>query len=104
MLIGPRTARPHGGNGFVPQRRPPPAFRPSPSRVWWAPSCSSPRNHGLPLEALAYDVTPVGLHYLLVHYDIPAVDAETWRLRIGGRVRGEVELSLEDLRAPPCRP
>jgi hypothetical protein len=33
------------------------------------------RNHGLPLEALRYDVTPVGLHYLLIHYDIPFVDA-----------------------------
>ena len=33
------------------------------------------RNHGMPLEALRYDVTPLGLHYLLVHYDIPAVDA-----------------------------
>jgi sulfane dehydrogenase subunit SoxC len=57
------------------------------------------RNHGLPLEALRYDVTPVGLHYLLVHYDIPAVDAEAWRLRIGGRVRTELELSLQELRA-----
>ena len=25
------------------------------------------RNHGLPLEALRYDVTPPGLHYVLVH-------------------------------------
>ena len=57
------------------------------------------RNHGLPLEALRYDVTPVGLHYLLVHYDIPVVDAEDWRLRIGGRVGRELELSLEGLRA-----
>ena len=32
------------------------------------------RNHGLPLEALRYDVTPAGLHYLLVHYDIPLID------------------------------
>jgi sulfane dehydrogenase subunit SoxC len=60
------------------------------------------RNHGLPLEALRYDVTPVGLHYLLVHYDIPAVDAESWRLRIGGRVGRELELSLEELRARPA--
>jgi hypothetical protein len=33
------------------------------------------RNHGMPLEALRYDVTPVGLHYLLIHFDIPAADA-----------------------------
>ena len=44
------------------------------------------RNHALPLEALRYDVTPVGLHYLLIHFDIPRVDAATWRLEVGGRV------------------
>ena len=33
------------------------------------------RNHALPLEALRYPITPVGLHYLLIHFDIPAVDA-----------------------------
>jgi hypothetical protein len=34
------------------------------------------RNRGMPLEALRYPITPTGLHYLLIHYDIPAVDAE----------------------------
>ena len=62
----------------------------------------STRNHGTPLEALRYDVTPVGLHYLLVHYDIPAVDPATWRLRVGGRVRNELELSLDDIRVRPA--
>ena len=28
----------------------------------------------MPLEALRYPVTPVGLHYLLIHYDVPIVD------------------------------
>ena len=42
------------------------------------------RNHGMPLEALRYAVTPIGLHYLLVHYDIPAVDPAAWRLEVGG--------------------
>src|SRR6266567_1624800 len=60
------------------------------------------RNHGLPLEALRYDITPVGLHYLLVHYDIPAVDAEGWRLAIGGAVERALTFSLEDLRARPA--
>ena len=59
------------------------------------------RNHGLPLEALRYDVTPVGLHYLLVHYDIPAVDAVDWRLRVGGHVEAPLVLTLDDLRARP---
>ena len=39
------------------------------------------RNRGMPLEALRYDVTPVGLHYLLVHFDIPVIDPTQWRLR-----------------------
>jgi DMSO/TMAO reductase YedYZ molybdopterin-dependent catalytic subunit len=59
------------------------------------------RNHGMPLEALAYDVTPVGLHYLLIHYDIPVVDPAAWRLTVGGSVGRELELSLEDLRTRP---
>jgi hypothetical protein len=29
------------------------------------------RNRGMPLEALRYPITPTGLHYLLIHYDIP---------------------------------
>ena len=57
----------------------------------------------MPLEALRWDVTPLGLHYLLIHYDIPAVDPATWRLEVGGRVDRELSLSLEDLRAPAGR-
>ena len=57
------------------------------------------RNRGMPLEALAYDVTPVGLHYLLIHFDIPLLDPSTWRLRIGGRIQRELELTLDEIRA-----
>jgi DMSO/TMAO reductase YedYZ molybdopterin-dependent catalytic subunit len=60
------------------------------------------RNRGMPLEALKHDVTPVGLHYLLVHFDIPAPDPESWRLRIGGSVRRELELTLDEIRARPA--
>jgi sulfane dehydrogenase subunit SoxC len=56
------------------------------------------RNAGMPQEALAYDITPVGLHYLLIHYDVPEVDPAAWRLRVDGVVGNELELSLEDLR------
>ncbi|HYZ14053.1 MAG TPA: sulfite oxidase [Actinomycetota bacterium] len=56
------------------------------------------RNHGMPLEALRYDVTPPGLHYLLIHYDIPQIDADAWRLRVGGLLARPLELSLSDLR------
>jgi DMSO/TMAO reductase YedYZ molybdopterin-dependent catalytic subunit len=59
------------------------------------------RNHAMPAEALQWDVTPVGLHYVLVHYDIPAVDPATWRLRVDGGAGSTVELSLADLDAMP---
>jgi DMSO/TMAO reductase YedYZ molybdopterin-dependent catalytic subunit len=59
------------------------------------------RNHGMPLEALRYDVTPPGLHYLVIHYDIPDVDPATWRLVVDGDVRNPLALSLDDLRALP---
>src|SRR5437867_10786987 len=59
------------------------------------------RNRGMPLEALRYDLTPTGLHYLLIHWDIPLVDAATWRLRLGGRVQRPLELSLDEIRAMP---
>jgi len=56
------------------------------------------RNHGMPLEALRWEVTPVGLHYLLTHYDIPDVDVGSWRLDVGGLVERPLSLSLDDLR------
>jgi sulfane dehydrogenase subunit SoxC len=59
------------------------------------------RNHAMPLEALRHEITPPGLHYLLIHYDIPAVDADSFRLEIGGAVDKAITLSLDDLRARP---
>jgi len=56
----------------------------------------------MPLEALSHDVTPVGLHYLLVHYDIPLIDEKEWRLSVGGLVDREVSLKLAELRDRPA--
>lgn len=56
------------------------------------------RNHGLPLEALRFDVTPPGLHYLLTHYDIPEVDPASFRLVVDGLVGSALSLDLEALR------
>src|SRR5829696_1466398 len=57
------------------------------------------RNHGLPLEVLRHPITPAGLHYLLIHYDIPAVDPNTFQLEIDGAVERPQTLSLDALRA-----
>jgi DMSO/TMAO reductase YedYZ molybdopterin-dependent catalytic subunit len=61
------------------------------------------RNHALPLEALRYDVTPTGLHYTLVHYDIPAVDPASWRLALDGALRRPLTLTLGELQRRPER-
>ncbi len=60
------------------------------------------RNHGMLLEGLANDVTPAGMHYLLIHFDVPYVpQPETWMLSIGGLVERSVTLSLADIKARP---
>ena len=61
------------------------------------------RNNGMPLEALDWSLTPAGLHYLLIHYDIPRVDSATWSLQVSGRVGRSLTLSLADLRSRPAR-
>lgn len=58
------------------------------------------RNRGMPLEALRHDVTPSGLHYLLIHFDIPAASPD-WKLRISGRFDRPLELGLDDIKALP---
>jgi sulfane dehydrogenase subunit SoxC len=60
------------------------------------------RNPGMPLEALRYPVTPIGMHYVLIHFDIPQVDGTSYELVIDGRVRAELALTLEQLRSWPA--
>jgi DMSO/TMAO reductase YedYZ molybdopterin-dependent catalytic subunit len=59
------------------------------------------RNHAMPLEALRWPITPVGLHYLLIHYDVPLVDPSTWRLELAGAVGRPLTLTFDDIRARP---
>lgn len=61
------------------------------------------RNKGMPLEGLRYPVTPTGMHYLLVHYDIPEINAAEWRLKVGGLVSRPMSLALEEVRKRPAR-
>lgn len=55
------------------------------------------RNRGMPLEALRHDFTPTGLHYLLTHFDIPALD-DDHRVGVAGNVERTLSLGVGDLR------
>ena len=55
------------------------------------------RNRGMPLEALQYPITPTGLHYLLIHFDIPVADADNWKLDVEG-LASHVPAGHPDLR------
>jgi len=59
------------------------------------------RNHGMHLEGLRYDVTPPGMHYLVIHFDIPAADEADWAVEVDGLVERPRSLSIEDLRSRP---
>ena len=60
------------------------------------------RNRGMPLEGLRYPITPTGMHYLLVHFDIPEVNLKEWRMKVGGLVSKPMSLTLDDLKARPA--
>ncbi|MGH8925458.1 MAG: molybdopterin-dependent oxidoreductase [Acidimicrobiia bacterium] len=59
------------------------------------------RNRGMPLEAMQYDLTPTGLHYLVAHWDVPRIDPESWQLTIRGQVHRRLKFSLDDIHAFP---
>jgi sulfane dehydrogenase subunit SoxC len=60
------------------------------------------RNPGMPLEALRRPTTPIGMHYVLVHFDVPDIDPATFALVVDGRVRRPAALTLDALRARPA--
>ena len=59
------------------------------------------RNHGMQLEGLRYDVTPAGMHYLLIHFDVPDGDDASWSLAIDGLVANPMSVTMGDLRSRP---
>ena len=52
-------------------------------------------------EQLDSYLTPAGQFFTVAHYGQPAVDAQAWRLEVGGLVDRPLSLTLADLRARP---
>ncbi len=61
------------------------------------------RNRGMPLEGLRYPITPTGMHYLLIHFDIPEVTVSEWQLKVGGLVSQPLSLALDEIKKRPAR-
>ena len=59
------------------------------------------RCHGHQLEGMAYPITPVGMHYLLIHYDIPHIDESTYRVNVRGLVDNPLSLDMQNIRSRP---
>ena len=60
------------------------------------------RNRGIPLEAMRYPITPTGLHYLIIHFDLPEVRIDDWGLSIEGLVTNPMRLTLAELQDRPA--
>lgn len=59
------------------------------------------RNSGNLLETLHHDTTPTGLHYLLIHFDVPDLDEATHQLVFADGFESPYSLSMDDIRALP---
>lgn len=64
---------------------------------------ASPENSETPLESIQSWVTPNNLFFVRNHFETPAIDLPSWRLRIEGCVDQPAEWSWEQLMALPQR-
>src|SRR5712692_9957929 len=62
-----------------------------------------PENSETPLEGVRSWVTPTRLFFVRNHFDVPALDVKSWRLRVEGRVEQPLELDWEELTSLPER-
>lgn len=83
----------------------PTAERPEPQENWRVFSAAETalafRNHGMQAELLREPITPLGAHFLLVHFDIPHLEANEYSIAIGGRVSNPTRLTLDELKSRP---
>jgi DMSO/TMAO reductase YedYZ molybdopterin-dependent catalytic subunit len=64
---------------------------------------SFPENSETPLECIQGWVTPNRLFFVRNHFEVPRVDANAWRLSVGGLVRRPAEWTWQELAALPQR-
>jgi DMSO/TMAO reductase YedYZ molybdopterin-dependent catalytic subunit len=83
---------------------PPTPDRPPPSSdlVGYEEVALAFRCHGMHLEALRFPITPLGQHFVLIHFDVPYFAAtDAYAFTISGRVRTPMTVTLGQLKARP---
>jgi DMSO/TMAO reductase YedYZ molybdopterin-dependent catalytic subunit len=64
---------------------------------------TTPENRETPLADVPSWVTPNRWFFVRSHYETPEIDIAQWRLKVGGDVQKELELSWEQLESLPRR-
>lgn len=67
------------------------------------PMTSGPLNAETPLPAMTNPLTPTRSFYIRNHFDIPSIDAHTWRLDLDGAVEHPGRFALSELQRLPKR-
>ncbi len=62
-----------------------------------------PLNLEFPFPTLQDRITPNNQFFIRSHFNIPKIDAASWKLTIGGEVRQEISFSYEDIKKLPVK-
>ena len=60
------------------------------------------RNSGMPLETLEHDITPIGQHYILTHFDIPYLKNDEYILSFTGDFLNAFSITYSEIKALPA--
>ena len=97
MVAAPGAFAGHTPPPATPDRPPPSSDLVSYEEVTLAFRC-----HGMHLEALRFPITPLGQHFVLIHFDVPYfAPTDSYSFTIGGRVRNPMTVTLGQLKARP---
>src|SRR5215472_7236843 len=61
----------------------------------------NPEDFEMPLDGFSSFITPADKFFIRTHLYRPTVDANTWRLKVGGQVANSLTLEMADLKKLP---
>ncbi|MFN4259879.1 MAG: sulfite oxidase [Gemmataceae bacterium] len=63
----------------------------------------NPNNLEFPFSTLNRFLTPNDLFFVRTHFEVPELDAQTWRLKVEGAVEKTIDISFDELKKMPSR-